>query len=174
MTDDALSDAQGDQNVALRIIDWILGAGVAIAALATWAIAGIVLFDVIARYLGSPTLWALEIAIYLLAVAAVFAAGEAVRTKTHFAVDILHSWLPSVTRRVLLVVIAVVSLILVSFVCYGFFQLVQMSAMLDIHSPTLLHIPLIYPQSVVAIGLAVLALGFARDILHLTRRRKSV
>lgn len=143
-----------------RLVEAILFAGAALGALSTWLIGGIVTYDVVLRYLGMPTLWALEISTYLMLGAATFGSGLAVLRGDHFAVDLLSLNLTERPRQWLALVRNLASLGLMVFVAYGFWQLMSLSLKLDMKSATLLRIPLVYPLSATFLAFVLMALAF--------------
>ena len=77
-----------------RLADAVLVFGATLGAICIWAIGAIVTYDVILRFLGMPTLWALEFSTYLMIGAATLGSGLAVIRGDHFAVDILPMAMP--------------------------------------------------------------------------------
>ncbi|MCB1461184.1 MAG: TRAP transporter small permease [Nitratireductor sp.] len=143
-----------------RLADAVLVFGATLGAICIWAIGAIVTYDVILRFLGMPTLWALEFSTYLMIGAATLGSGLAVIRGDHFAVDILPMAMPPRPRRWLSVLTTFVCLGLILFVTYGFWQLIALSVRLDMKSATIMRIPLVYPQSIVFFGFALMVLAF--------------
>lgn len=143
------------------ILETVLVTGAVLGALSVWLIGAIVTYDVVMRFLGAPTLWALEISTYLMIGAATFGSGLAVIRGDHFAVDILPLALKQGPRRWLAIATNLICLGLMLFVAYGFWQLISLSIRLDMKSATILRIPLVYPQTAVFLGFALVALAFA-------------
>ncbi len=141
-----------------------------LGALATWSIAAVVVYDVTARALGHPTLWALEISGYLMVAAAILAAGETLKRDGHFQVRIFVEMLPPRGRAVVDLFVDVVSMLLVGALLYGSVQLLGQSYAFGFTSPTMLHVPLIYPQAVLSLGLALLLLSYLARIAGRLRR----
>lgn len=144
----------------LSSVRHVLVAGAALGSLSIWLIGIIVCYDVVMRYLGAPTLWALEISTYLMIGAAVFASGLAIVRNDHFAVEIFPDSLPRYPRRMVNIVINVTCAGLLVFVSYGFWELLALSYRFEINSATLLHVPMKYPQAATFIGFALMVLGF--------------
>lgn len=147
-------------NPVLSAILNLLRVGAFLGSLATWLIGVIVCYDVLMRYWGQPTLWALEISTYLMIGAAVFASGLAIVNNDHFSVDIFPNSLARKKRRVLDFAINFSCMVLTAFVAYGFWKLTAISYRFELNSATLLHIPLMYPQGATLIGFALMVLGF--------------
>lgn len=123
-------------------------------------IAAIVLYDIAARSLGHPTLWALEFTAYVMVAASVLAAGEVLKSNGHFDVRLFVDMLPEHWQRRLDAVVAVVSAGFVLAVTCGIFLLLQQTWSFGFRSPTLFRVPLIIPQSVLAAGFVLLSLAY--------------
>lgn len=124
------------------------------------AIALIVLYDVIARAFGHPTLWALEFTAYVMVAASVLAAGEVLKSNGHFDVRLFVDLLPKRQQRVIDAVVALVSAVFVIAVTVGVFMLLQQTWNFGFRSPTLFRVPLIIPQGVLAVGFVLLSLAY--------------
>ncbi|MEM7490257.1 MAG: TRAP transporter small permease [Pseudomonadota bacterium] len=86
-----------------RGLDAVSAALFALAGAALAAMAGLYLWEVVARYaLGAPTIWTSDAVGYALSVAIFAALPEVTRRRAHVAVDILPAALPDRGRRVLL------------------------------------------------------------------------
>ena len=78
-----------------RALDGAAGALFALAGAATVAMAGLYLWEVVARYaLGAPTIWTSDAVGYALSVAVFAALPEVTRRRAHVAVDIVPAALP--------------------------------------------------------------------------------
>lgn len=144
---------------------WLLRLGAVLGALSIWLIAVIVCYDVILRYLGRPTLWALEVATYLMLGSAILASGKAVVDQGHFAVRLLPDALPPRWRRPLDRAVLLLCAALMGFVTYGFWELAALSWRYGMTSPTLLQVPLVVPQAVLLLGGGLMLLGFLLRLL---------
>ncbi|MEM7488122.1 MAG: TRAP transporter small permease [Pseudomonadota bacterium] len=86
-----------------RGLDAVSAALFALAGAALAAMAGLYLWEVVARYaLGAPTIWTSDAVGYALSVAIFAALPEVTRRRAHVAVDILPAALPDRGRRVLI------------------------------------------------------------------------
>ena len=137
--------------------------------MALWAVTLIIAYDVFARYLGHPTIWALEITTYLLIAIGVTGAGEALRHRAHFSVDILPDLLRPRSRRILETALTVTTILFAVYFALGVWELLETTQMLGMRSPTVLRVPLIYPQSLLLIGAVTLVLAGLRRLLTLWR-----
>ena len=133
--------------------------GERLGALAIGVITLVVLYDVMARATGYPTLWALEVSGYLMVAASVLAAGEVMQKGGHFEVRLLLDMLPRRRKRSIDSPGAIVTALFSVAVMIGCVQLVLQTHALGFRSPTLLQIPLIIPQGVLCAGLGLLSLA---------------
>jgi TRAP-type C4-dicarboxylate transport system permease small subunit len=133
-----------------------------------------VLYDVIVRALGYPTLWALEFNAYVMVGASVLAAGEVLHKGGHFEVRLFIDLLPVRIQKVLDLTVAVTSMVFVIAVTCGIFQLLAQTYQFGFRSPTLYRVPLIIPQSVLAVGFVLLSLAYIGKVLaEIVRLRTS-
>lgn len=129
-------------------------------ALAMWLVVAVVVYDVLARAAGHPTLWALEVSTYLLVAVSVLAAGETLHRDGHFQVTIIVDLLPDRVKSWLTVIVDALSCLFVAALAYGCVQLLGQTYAFGFRSPTLLHVPLIYPQGVFSVGIFLLLLAY--------------
>ena len=145
--------------------------GEALGAIAVGLITVVVVYDVLARAAGYPTLWALEVSGYLMVAASVLAAGEVMHEGGHFEVrlfvDLLPSWLQVAIDRLVAVVTALFALA----VTVGCLQLVLQTHAFGFRSPTLLQIPLVIPQAVLGTGLVLLSMAAVLRMIEQLRER---
>lgn len=144
-----------------RISETLLVAGAVVGALSIWLISAMVTYDVTMRFVGKPTLWALEISTYLMIGAGTFGSGLAVARGAHFAVDILPLRLKVRPRTRLALVTNCACVGLMVFVASGYWNLIVLSARLGMKSATILRVPVVYPQTAGFLGFALMALAFA-------------
>jgi TRAP-type C4-dicarboxylate transport system permease small subunit len=144
----------------LRFLGWAVRAGESLGALATVLIAVVIVYDVVVRTLGYPTLWVLEVSGYLMVAAAVLAAGQTLRQGGHFEVRLLVNLLPPRVQQALDRLVTVLSACFVLAITWGAIRLVMQSYAFGFRSPTLLRIPLFVPHAVLVLGLALLAVAY--------------
>jgi TRAP-type C4-dicarboxylate transport system permease small subunit len=149
-----------------RLFNALIRVGELAGAAAIAIIAAIVVFDVIARALGFPTLWALEVSAYLMVAAAVMAAAAVEVQGEHFEVRLFLDWLPARAVRVIDTAVAILTTAFVLAVTWGAFAFVQQSIGFGFRSPTLLRVPLSIPQSVLLAGLFLLSLASAARLFR--------
>jgi TRAP-type C4-dicarboxylate transport system permease small subunit len=133
--------------------------GEAMGVLAIALITAVVVYDVIARAAGHPTLWALEVSGYLMVAASVLAAGEVMQKGGHFEVRLFLDMLPRPLQFAIDRLVAIVTAVFAACITAGCVQLVLQTHSLGFRSPTLLQVPLVVPQSVLLVGLALLSVA---------------
>jgi TRAP-type C4-dicarboxylate transport system permease small subunit len=148
-----------------RLLNGLVRLGEAAGAISIAVIAAIVLYDVIVRALGYPTLWALEFTAYVMVGASVLAAGEVLHKGGHFEVRLFVDLLPPRVQRMLDLAVALASAAFVIAVTFGVFQLLAQTHHFGFRSPTLYRVPLIIPQSVLALGFVLLSLAYLGKVI---------
>lgn len=141
------------------MLDGLITWGERIGALAIFAIATVVLYDIVARAFGYPTLWVLEAASYLMIAASVLAAGEVMRKGGHFDVRLFLDMFPAGLTRWIDRLAAIVTACVIVAVTFGIWQLMVLSHALGMRSPTIYHVPLVIPQAVLLSGFVLLSLA---------------
>jgi TRAP-type C4-dicarboxylate transport system permease small subunit len=137
----------------------LIGVGEATGVIAIALITVVVVYDVVARAVGHPTLWALEVSGYLMIAASVLAAGEVMQKGGHFEVRLFLDMIPSSLRSAIDRLVAIVTAVFAVCITGGCLQLVLQTHALGFRSPTLLEVPLVVPQSVLLLGLALLSVA---------------
>lgn len=115
-----------------------------------------VLYDVVARAAGHPTIWAFETTLYALIAGGFLANAYALKSGNHFRVKILLTLFPryrTFFNRLSLIITFLFSVIIV--VAGG--MLAHYSFVNDIRSPTLLNTPQYLPELVIPLGGLALA-----------------
>lgn len=135
----------------------LIAIGEAVGVIAVGLISLVVVYDVTARAAGYPTLWALEVSGYLMIAASVLAAGEVMQKGGHFEVRLFLDMAPRPVQAAIDRLVGVISAAFVIAITLGCIQLVLQTNALGFRSPTLLQVPLVLPQSVLLLGLALLS-----------------
>jgi TRAP-type C4-dicarboxylate transport system permease small subunit len=154
------------------VVQWISRIGIIISSVILAAMMCLTAVDVILRYcFNKPLGWSYEIT-ELLLVFIVFSGLLYVQMKKgHVSVDILVSRLPAKSKYIVEVIVTIISFVLVSLMAWQTFVAVQ-GQMESNLSTGILRMP-IYPFVVVAAcGIAMLCLGFLKDIIDLLAKRK--
>ena len=152
-----------------QAVDTIVAAGGIMGGIALWALTLIVAYDVVLRYLGHPTIWALEISTYLLIAVGIAGTGETLKRGAHFTVDILPELLRPRPRRRLEAVLSLATVVFAVYFAWGVWLLLETTLMLGIRSPTVLKVPLVWPQSLLLVGAVTLALAGLQRLVGLLR-----
>ena len=156
-----------------RIMHRLIAIGEAGGGVAIGLIASIVVYDVLARAAGYPTLWALEVSGYLMVAASVLAAGEAMQKGGHFEVRMFVDMLPPAVRKNVDRLVSVVTAGFVIAITIGCIQLALQTSALGFKSPTLLQIPLVIPQSVLCTGLVLLSIAAVMRVIGQWQEREN-
>ncbi|TXL72309.1 TRAP transporter small permease [Vineibacter terrae] len=162
-----------ENNRFFRLLNRVSDAGVIAGGCALIAITLIVTYDVIARFIGHPTIWATEISGYLLIAVAVLGAADTLRRNEHFAMTLLVDTLRGQVRRWVSLAAWCVVLLLVAGLVLGIAALIANSARFGLRSYTILQVPLILPQIVLLVGFAILALALAGRVIALVRQLRT-
>lgn len=122
-----------------------------------------VTYDVVMRwFFRSPTEWAFEYTIYMIAGAAYFSAAYVLREQGHIRVDLLVSRLSPRTKGILESVTLLWSAVISAAIAWSAFRLVQRSVILKNVSNTVLETPLWIPQSPLLAGFVLLTIQALR------------
>jgi len=137
-----------------------------LSALTVWLLAITVTYDVILRMLGTPTLWASEVSIYLMLAMAFLGAGATQAADGHFRVNFVRDLCPRKVQIVFDMFAVVISLLFALGFTYGAWKLVAFSRMLDMKTSTILQVPMCLLQGFLLIGGILLSLAALRDLLR--------
>jgi len=157
-------------NRFFQLLKNISAAGSMAGGAALIAITLIVSYDVIARFVGSPTLWANEIAGYLLIAVAVLGAGSTLHRNEHFAMTLLVDALPARARLWTSLIVWSAVLALVCGLVIGLADLAISSLNFGLRSYTILRFPLAIPQIVLFVGFVILAGALLARVVGIVRR----
>lgn len=152
-------------NWFLRVSACLSVVGVIAGGAALVSVAVIVGYDVVARFLGSPTLWATEIAGYLLIAVGTLGAGETMRRNEHFAMTLVVEALPAKVRESLSLVTSLIILGMVGSLLFGLVALLGNSLRFNLKSYTILQFPLAIPQLVLLVGFAILTVALVARVV---------
>lgn len=140
-----------------------------IATFLMWVLFIVVCYDVFLRALGISSLWASEVAIYLLIAVGFLGIGATQLEDGHFRVSFLRDALPARIRAVLDVVSACVSLLFAAALTWGAWQAVSFSWSLGFRTSTVLQLPVWALQSLLLAGGGLLFLSLLRDLVLIIR-----
>jgi C4-dicarboxylate transporter DctQ subunit len=109
------------------------------------------IYDVILRTAGHPTIWAFEMTTYALIAGTFLANAHALREGSHFRVTFLVETFPRLApylERFSLIV----TLLFGAVLAVSGFEFVQEAFVNNLRSPTLLHVPLYLPRLAIPVG----------------------
>ena len=131
-------------------------------------IAIIVTYEVIMRFLfRSPTIWVLEISIYLCVASAFLSAGFTQKEKSHIHVDLLTLRLCRRERILIELLTSLLGVLYVLVLIWEGGKVAISSLVLGETSPTVLKVPVVIPRAFVPLGGIILLLELLRNIFHL-------
>lgn len=153
---------------AARLVHTIRGVNRAashVAHASLWLLAGVVLYDVCIRSLGSPSVWGSEVSVYLMIAIAFLGAGHTWTQGGHFRVTVLVDVLNPRLSRVLDLVCNVIALVFAIGFTIGAYKLAAFSFMLKFTTPTVLRVPIWLLQGLIVVGGVFLALALFEELL---------
>lgn len=148
----------------VRAVDALCWFAAMIAAALLLAIACAVFYEVVVRWLGSPTEWTFELTAYALVWCGFLGAAFALKNGRQVRVDIIVELLsPPAARRLALVADVLALFFCILILWYGTIY-VHLSWVNEATSVSPLRVPLYIPQAAVPIGTALLCLQLLADI----------
>lgn len=125
----------------------------------------LITYGVILRYFFKhPTIWELEMATYLLIAAAFFASPSALHHNTHVNLDILTANIKERPRNILYIITGVLGFIFAIVMCERGVQLWIEAYHNDWRSGTLWNPKLVYPYTIIPIGMIWFAVQYYVEI----------
>lgn len=122
------------------------------------------IYDVVLRTLGHPTIWAYEITTYALIAGTFLANAQALRAGKHFRVTFLLKSYPSLAKPLDSFALVVTLLFGLILTVSGWEYVVEAYSS-DLHSPTLLNVPLYLPRLAIPLGGLSLMIQAAINLL---------
>lgn len=145
-------------------MSWLMRRALALCAATLFAIAGIVVYEIAARYLfDAPTIWAQEISVYLLLVCAFIGFAPTMHAGEHIRIDLLVRRFGPRARGALELVTCLAIAAFAAIAAWGGYETVRQSLRFGRRSLTLLAFPVWIPQLVVPLGMLLL---FAAALLR--------
>jgi TRAP-type C4-dicarboxylate transport system permease small subunit len=128
-------------------------------------------FESVARYVGYPTSWTMEFTEYALVYLVCLAISYAEKYDDHIRVDFFINLLPrKIKNYVEIFDYFCIILLSIALTYYGF-RLSLKSFTFDVLSPTPLRVPLFLVQSILPIGMAMMAVKSFFNFLSLIKER---
>ena len=160
----------------LRLIDAVAGVLAWLGRCVIFALILAMLYEVVARYaFGSPTLWAFDISYMLNGSIFLLGAAYALRSDVHVRIDFLSQRLPMRAQQVLngLVFLLIMTPIMVIFAWVSGKKAWKALITGEVESVSP-WAPVVWPfYTVIAVGLAALALQFLGEAIKLLAGRKN-
>lgn len=133
------------------------------------AIGIVVSYEVIARWVfGAPTIWAQEIAVYLLIACAFFGFAPTMQAGEHIQIDLLAKRLRERARLIVELIVCLCIAAYAGIAAWGGYEMVAQSFRYGRKSLTLLAVPVWIPQLVLPIGMVMLAIVVLAKAWQLT------
>jgi TRAP-type C4-dicarboxylate transport system permease small subunit len=158
------------QKPVSRLINGLTMVAGYLSGLAILAATLIIVEQVLVRYvLGAPTIWQVEIAVYLLIAATFLGAPYGLKQNAHINIDILVVFLPERIRKWLDMVTSFVALLFCLFLAWRGCVMWWEAFEGGWRSSSLLSFPLIYPYALLPLGMILTSLLY---MLRLNDMRK--
>jgi tripartite ATP-independent transporter DctM subunit len=166
------SVAEIDRSPVIRSIDRLSDFAGFISAAALAAMTGIVVFEVVSRYIfNAPTSWVTEIGTYLFVAIAFLGLASAQRANAHIQVEALVAMLPVPVRERLEVATLWLGVIFVVFTAWHTARFTYLDYVNDARDWGLLSTPQWMPQAPMTVGLLLFVSALMRDIYRLSPPR---
>ena len=143
-----------------------------LANISMWALAAVVVYQIVARHAGHPPIWSDEVSVYLMLVLSFFGIGHTWSEDGHFRITLFTQMMSENTQRILRLLVLLISFAFTVGFTYGAYRLTSFSFMLNLTTPTALKVPLGLIQGVIFVGGLFLALALIQDIVRVIRRQK--
>ena len=162
----------GMLGMAQRLLDRLNALLVAVSALAAAAAGGVLTWEVAGRYFFKiPSDWQDELSIFLLVGATFLSAGWIQARRGHVGIDALQYVLPSAAERARRILADVVSLAFCGFFCWRCWALLWEAWEEGQTTDSAWGPPLTIPYGLMALGMSVLVLQLAIQVLAPLGRR---
>jgi len=127
----------------------------------------IIVHSVITRYARIPTVWQIELAIYLLMMATYVGAAYGLKHGGHIHIDIVTNLLPSRPREVLFLVTTVLGLFIAGVIGWYSWPMWWEAYKAGYHSESLWGPPLVFPYILLPLGMSFLAIQY---LIHIAMK----
>jgi C4-dicarboxylate transporter, DctQ subunit len=154
---------EGKTTPPVQLFGTLVSAAELLAALGISAIAVLVAYEVVSRYLfGLPTLWTQDLSIYLLLWAAFLGLAPTERAGEHIRIDLLVKTLPARAQQWLQVGTHLVVACFVLLVAWSGLETALQSYKYGRQSLSLFPVPMWIPQACVPVGMTLMAIECLR------------
>ncbi|MCD6230660.1 MAG: TRAP transporter small permease [Dehalococcoidia bacterium] len=125
----------------------------------------IITYEVIVRYIFVvPTVWEIELSVYLLIMATFVGGAYAVKHEGHIAVELVTSHLPLKKQEILVITTSVIALIIAIIICWYSWPMWWQAVIKHQHSESLWAPSLFFPYILLPIGMLFTALAYVEYI----------
>lgn len=160
-------------NAIIVPIDAVTRFGNLLAGLCLLAILAMISAEILARNLFSKSLpFSWDYSAYCMGAAFMLASADALRNGAHVRVTALLDALPDAVARVVEFAACLAGLAACGALAWALTEMAWLSFQRGSTSATVIRTPLVWPQSIVAIGSVILTLQCLAQVLRLTRRER--
>jgi TRAP-type C4-dicarboxylate transport system permease small subunit len=164
------ADKQRDRfsrlNAALSAINAVASQ---IAQAALWLLTAVVLWDVLWRSFGVPTIWGAEVSVYLMLALAFLGIGHTWAEDGHFRVTLMVGRFRPRTQLAIEFFCTLLALVFTTAFTYGACKLAIFSFQLNFTTPTVLKVPVGILYGLVVLGGLSLAIALIQDLIRILR-----
>lgn len=150
----------------MRAIRLIVRAGGLLAAFLLVLTAFVIVYEAVVRYLGMPTTWAQDMAVYLMIAGGFISAGTVMLEDGHVRVDAFINFFDARVRNLLLAFGLVLSLIYVGVLVWQSLEMTIGSYMIGRMSTSLFRVPTWISESSIVVGSVLLFLAMLVEIVR--------
>lgn len=162
------------RNPLARLLDVLILASGYFSGLAILAATLIIVEQVVVRYVfNAPTIWQVEIAVYLLIAATFLGAPYGLKQNAHINIDLLIIHFSDRLQRRLGIVTSFLALLFCIFLAWRGCVMWWEAYTGDWKSSTILGVPLIYPYAILPLGMALTSLQYGVIIRGLLKKQRA-
>lgn len=165
---DLRHDALGRVDAALSSVNAIASH---VAHVALWLLTAVVIWDVLWRAFGAPTIWGAEVSVYLMLALAFLGIGHTWAEDGHFRVTLVVGRLGPRAQLVIEFFCTMVALVFTLLFSYGAFKLAAFAFQMNFLTPTVLKLPIGVLNGLIFLGGVSLALALVQDLIRIVRGR---
>lgn len=158
------------RNPILRMIDGLTMVSGYVSALAILAATLIIVEQVLVRYvLRAPTIWQVEIAVYLLIAATFLGAPYGLRQNAHINIEMIIILFPQRVRKRLEILTSFLALLFCLFLTWRGWVMWWEAFEGGWKSSSLLSVPLVYPYALLPLGMTLTSLQYIIQLMDFMR-----
>ncbi|MXN17752.1 TRAP transporter small permease subunit [Pseudooceanicola sp. GBMRC 2024] len=165
-----MSVARARFDFFIRPVDWLSGLANTLAALCLFGIFLLVGAEIVMRNVFLASLdFSWDVSAYLMGAAFMLSAASALKNGSHVRVTALREVLPARAALGLDAAACLVGLVIAVMLTWALGQSAWLSFLRGSTSSSVVRIPLVWPQSVLALGAGLLSLQMLAQLLRVTR-----